>query len=57
MRIIEKIQRKAISLEGTITGEHGIGLKWRDMLVEELGDSTIDMMRRVGFCPSSRRIM
>ncbi|KAI4175845.1 MAG: hypothetical protein LQ343_001459 [Gyalolechia ehrenbergii] len=47
LRIIEEIQRKAIRLDGTITGEHGIGLKWRDMLVEELGDSAVDMMRRI----------
>lgn len=47
MRIIEEIQRRAIFLEGTITGEHGIGLKWRDLLVEELGDTAVNMMRRI----------
>ncbi|KAL8718884.1 MAG: hypothetical protein Q9225_004029 [Loekoesia sp. 1 TL-2023] len=45
--IINEIQRKAIRLEGTITGEHGIGLKWRDMLVEELGEGAVDMMRTI----------
>ncbi|KAL8833062.1 MAG: hypothetical protein Q9170_004524 [Blastenia crenularia] len=48
LSIINEIQRRAIRLEGTITGEHGIGLKWRDMLVEEVGDNGVDMMRAVG---------
>lgn len=47
MKILEKIQRKAIELEGTITGEHGVGLKLRDMLVEEVGESAVQMMKTV----------
>jgi len=34
-------------MEGTITGEHGIGLSLRDMLVEEVGQSGVDFMRKV----------
>ena len=34
-------------MEGTVTGEHGIGLALRDMLEEELGENAIDMMRKV----------
>jgi D-lactate dehydrogenase (cytochrome) len=34
-------------MEGTVTGEHGIGLALRDILVEELGGDAIDMMRKV----------
>jgi D-lactate dehydrogenase (cytochrome) len=34
-------------MEGTISGEHGIGLENRDSLVEELGESSIDAMRRI----------
>lgn len=45
--IIAEVQKLAIEMEGTITGEHGIGLSLRDMLVEELGNDTIDLMRRV----------
>lgn len=47
MKILEKIQRKAIELEGTITGEHGVGLKLREMLVEEVGESAVQMMKTV----------
>jgi D-lactate dehydrogenase (cytochrome) len=34
-------------MEGTITGEHGIGLSLRDMLQEEIGLAGVDMTRRV----------
>ena len=45
--IIKDVQRRGIALGGTITGEHGIGLENRDMLVEELGEESIDAMRRI----------
>jgi FAD linked oxidases, C-terminal domain len=32
---------------GTITGEHSIGLEYRDMLVKENGPTYIDTMRQV----------
>lgn len=34
-------------MEGTVTGEHGIGLALRDVLEEELGEGATDMMRKV----------
>lgn len=34
-------------MSGTVSGEHGIGLTFRDILVEELGEETIDVMRRL----------
>lgn len=45
--VITWIQRLAIVMDGTITGEHGVGLEYRDMVVEELGDSGVDMMRQI----------
>ncbi|KAI4119900.1 MAG: hypothetical protein LQ345_000158 [Seirophora villosa] len=46
-KVIESVQKRAIQLEGTVTGEHGIGLKLRDMLVEEVGDNGVNMMRAI----------
>jgi len=34
-------------MEGTVTGEHGIGLEKRDSLVEELGVESVDAMRLI----------
>lgn len=45
--LITWVQRQAIELGGTITGEHGIGLEYRDELIEELGDGAVDTMRQI----------
>ena len=45
--LLQKVARLALSLEGTITGEHGVGLKQRDALVDEIGFEGTDVMRRV----------
>ncbi|KAL8758815.1 MAG: hypothetical protein Q9184_003810, partial [Pyrenodesmia sp. 2 TL-2023] len=47
VEIIKDIQRRAIKLEGTVTGEHGIGLDLRDMLVEEVGVNSVNMMKAI----------
>lgn len=50
-KIIADLQMRAIEMEGTITGEHGIGLNLRDMLEAETGKNAVDMMRKVGRFP------
>ena len=45
--IIADIRRRGIEMEGTVTGEHGVGLALRDMLELELGESAVDMMRKM----------
>ena len=46
-KVLKKVARLALSLEGTVTGEHGVGLKQRDALVDEVGIEGIQVMRRV----------
>ena len=45
--VLRKVARLALSLEGTVTGEHGVGLKQRGALVDEVGVEGIDVMRRI----------
>jgi len=45
--IITWVQRLAIGMDGTVTGEHGIGLEFRDAMVEEIGENGVDMMRQI----------
>ena len=42
-----KLVQRALSLEGTCTGEHGIGLHKIDFLVTEAGEGAVDMMRTI----------
>ncbi|KAJ3088928.1 hypothetical protein HK102_007619 [Quaeritorhiza haematococci] len=39
--------RKAIEMDGTVTGEHGIGKGKRDLLIEELGETAVEVMREI----------
>ena len=39
--------KRAVEMEGTVTGEHGVGLIKRDYLAHELGESTVDVLRKV----------
>lgn len=36
-------------MEGTVTGEHGVGLIKRDYLAHETSESTVDAMRKVSY--------
>ncbi|KAF9223160.1 hypothetical protein BS17DRAFT_706892 [Gyrodon lividus] len=44
---VSRINHKAIELEGTCTGEHGVGIGKRDYLLSELGEGTVELMRTI----------
>ena len=46
-RLNDEIVRLALSMDGTCTGEHGVGLHKMGFLVEEAGDDAIELMRRI----------
>ena len=43
----ERVVERAIAMEGTCTGEHGIGLGKRKYLVREHGETAVDVMRAI----------
>ena len=45
--MVHRMVKRAVEMEGTVTGEHGVGLIKRDYLNHELGESTVDVMRKV----------
>ncbi|KAL5353896.1 D-lactate ferricytochrome c oxidoreductase [Pseudogymnoascus australis] len=45
--LVHKMVERAIAMDGTATGEHGIGLVKRDYLEAELGKNTVDAMRKM----------
>ncbi|GAB1310021.1 D-lactate ferricytochrome c oxidoreductase [Madurella fahalii] len=44
---VHRMVKRAVEMEGTVTGEHGVGLVKRDYLPHELGESTVDAMRKI----------
>jgi D-lactate dehydrogenase (cytochrome) len=56
-RLNDEIVRLALSMDGTCTGEHGIGLHKMGFLVEEVGEDAIDLMRRIKRALDPRNIM
>lgn len=45
--INERVIERALSMEGTCTGEHGIGIGKARFLVREHGDGAVDVMRAI----------
>jgi D-lactate dehydrogenase (cytochrome) len=52
-----KLVARALSLGGTCTGEHGVGLHKMDFLVAETGAGAVDMMRSIKRALDPRNIM
>ncbi|KAJ7320844.1 FAD-linked oxidase-like protein [Mycena albidolilacea] len=44
---VHRMVVRAIALDGTCTGEHGVGIGKRDFLVEELGAGTVALMKAI----------
>jgi len=44
---VHRLVRRAIALDGTCTGEHGVGLGKKEYLSEELGASTVELMKTI----------
>jgi D-lactate dehydrogenase (cytochrome) len=45
--VVKRMVNRALELEGTATGEHGVGLGKRPYLKKELGQDTVDLMRKL----------
>ncbi|QLG71416.1 hypothetical protein HG535_0B04580 [Zygotorulaspora mrakii] len=55
--IVERMVRRAIDLDGTCTGEHGVGIGKRKFLLEELGNEPVDLMRKIKLAIDPNRIL
>jgi D-lactate dehydrogenase (cytochrome) len=45
--VVHRMVKRAVEMEGTVTGEHGVGKIKVDYLPHELGETTVDAMRRL----------
>ncbi|GMM32617.1 hypothetical protein DAMA08_053620 [Martiniozyma asiatica (nom. inval.)] len=46
-QIVKNMVHRALSMEGTATGEHGVGIGKREFLQDELGPEAVNMMRKI----------
>ncbi|KIJ60590.1 hypothetical protein HYDPIDRAFT_138756 [Hydnomerulius pinastri MD-312] len=44
---VHRLIHRAIAMDGTCTGEHGVGVGKTEYLVEELGEDTVELMKTV----------
>ena len=44
---VHRMVKRALAMDGTCTGEHGVGLGKKEYLRDELGEGTIELMRRI----------
>ncbi|TFK76572.1 D-lactate dehydrogenase cytochrome oxidoreductase [Pluteus cervinus] len=44
---VHRLAHRAIGLDGTCTGEHGVGVGKKEYLVSELGESTVRLMKTI----------
>jgi D-lactate dehydrogenase (cytochrome) len=56
-RLSHQMVSRAIALEGTCTGEHGIGLHKMGFLIDEAGTGAVEMMRQVKHALDPKNIM
>ncbi|KAK9480291.1 D-lactate dehydrogenase [Lipomyces japonicus] len=55
--IVHRLVERAIEMDGTCTGEHGVGIVKRPYLESELSTETIDAMRRVKIALDPYRLL
>ena len=46
-RLNQRVVQRALTMDGTCTGEHGVGLHKMAFLIEEHGDDAVDLMARI----------
>jgi D-lactate dehydrogenase (cytochrome) len=56
-KLNHQLVSRALSLEGTCTGEHGVGLHKMDFLVTEAGAGAVEMMRTIKRALDPKNIM
>ncbi|KAH8655406.1 hypothetical protein BX600DRAFT_385420 [Xylariales sp. PMI_506] len=54
---VHKMMDRALHMEGTVSGEHAIGIGKKECLVDELGNDTMDLMRALKLAVDPKWIM
>ncbi|CAL1707481.1 unnamed protein product [Somion occarium] len=54
---VHRLVERTIALDGTCTGEHGIGIGKNEYLIDELGRNTVEFMRTIKAAVDSQNIL
>jgi len=55
--LTHSVSRIALELNGTCTGEHGIGMGKRELLTKEIGTEGLDVMKNIKLALDPKGIM
>ncbi|ODV74539.1 FAD-binding oxidoreductase CYBJADRAFT_167188 [Cyberlindnera jadinii NRRL Y-1542] len=56
-KLVGRMVDRALENDGTCTGEHGVGVGKRQYLVQEVGEPTVDTMRRIKLALDPLRLL
>lgn len=56
-KLVEEMVDRALAVDGTVSGEHGIGVGKKEFLVNEVGANTIALMRKIKFAIDPHKIL
>ncbi|GAA5799299.1 hypothetical protein HPULCUR_004710 [Helicostylum pulchrum] len=56
-RLNKNLLERAISMEGSISGEHGVGIGKKSFLVQELGEDTVNVMKTIKIALDPKGLM
>ncbi|KAG0687487.1 D-lactate ferricytochrome c oxidoreductase [Pichia californica] len=57
IKLVKNMVDRALAADGTVSGEHGIGVGKKDFLLEEVGQDTVDLMRKIKFAIDPHKIL
>jgi D-lactate dehydrogenase (cytochrome) len=49
--------QRALNMDGTCTGEHGVGLHKMGLLIDEHGEDAVELMRRIKLAFDPKNIL
>ncbi|KAI8355716.1 hypothetical protein BD560DRAFT_335757 [Blakeslea trispora] len=56
-RLNNNLVQRAIRMEGSVTGEHGVGIGKKKYLEQELGENTVDLMKKIKIAIDPKGLM
>lgn len=56
-KLVSNMVDRALAFDGTVSGEHGIGVGKKEFLIDEVGQESVDLMRKIKFSIDPHKIL